>query len=78
MGQFPRTGRGTLTRGIGGKVWIKHMLEFLFENFYTCPIFENGLYFEKCFGTKFLKCLLLILGLAGAGSQVLSLNYNQS
>ena len=41
--------RGTLTRGVGGKVWIKHNMEFFFGNFYTCPIFENGSYFEKCF-----------------------------
>jgi len=41
--------RGTLTRGIGGKVWIKHKLEFFVGNFYTCPIFKNGSYFEKCF-----------------------------
>ena len=38
--------RGTLTRGIGDKVWIKQMLEFSFEKFYTRPIFENGSYFE--------------------------------
>ena len=31
---FPENfGRGTLTRGIGGKVWIKHKLEFFVGNF---------------------------------------------
>ena len=41
--------RGTLTWGIGGKVWIKHMLECFGWNFSIYPSFENGSYFDKCF-----------------------------
>ena len=60
---------GTLTRGIGGKVWIKHMLDLFVGHFYSCHILENGSHFDKCFENNFSQCSLLIFGLAGAGSQ---------
>ena len=35
--KFNETSRDTLIRGIGGKVWIKHKLDFFFFKFLFLP-----------------------------------------
>ena len=61
-----------LNQNQGMSRYYRHRINTFFsEHFYTCPSYENGSYFDKYFENQFLKfsLLLLILGLAGAGSQ---------